>query len=78
MANQAALEAMIASYRPVAEVEHDPASGGSLYLLNREGLLAEALAAERSKHGTTAGTIVTKLTAWEVMADAQRGGVVFS
>jgi len=72
------VEAQIEKYRP--KHPEDEAAGGTLWHLNRKGLLGQALAREAEKRGVDVNVlnaVLTKGTAWEVMAEAQRAGVVF-
>lgn len=78
----AEVEAQIEKYRPRSGAD-EPARGGTLWHLNTHGLLGEALSRERDQHDGPArstvsdGLVITRQTAWEVMAEAQRNGVTF-
>jgi hypothetical protein len=77
MANaNAQLEAQIEKYRP--KRPEDVASGGTLWHLNKHGLLPDALAREGNKEDEHGNPVITKQVAWLVMADAQRRGIVFA
>lgn len=70
------VEAEIERHRPKVDVE-GPASAGVLWKLNSLGLLLDAVTQQLQKDpGTKVDTIVSKETAWEVMAAAARRGVV--
>jgi hypothetical protein len=78
------VEALIEQHRPEPGTEDQPASGGHLHHLNLHGLLLDAVARQADKDGRGGAlasserpvpVVVTRQTAWEVMADAQRRGV---
>lgn len=75
------LEALIEKHRPLAGEEDEPASGGHLWHLNRHKLLMKAVRRQLEREGRDVTDIVdrkvvvTKLTAWEVLSDAQRNGL---
>lgn len=80
----AQIEKTIEKHRPSASEAPLPASGGQLRQINRASLIAELVEAQvralEAVYGPIiqpADVIVTRQTAWEVMAVAQRRGVRF-
>lgn len=72
------LEALIQSHKPSPRVEREPASKTQLEMLNINGLIGEAVDEARFASGSEDDepVTVTKLTAWSILADAQRDGMV--
>lgn len=74
------LEEMIQKHRPPAAQEGDPAEQ-QLIQLNRYGLLMKAVRVQLERDGHNPldvvdhDVVVSKLTAWEVLAEAQRNGL---
>lgn len=62
----------INTHRPAGKNETEPAGGGQLRLLNKLELLLKAYVRQQTKDGTC---VITKLTAWEILAEAQERGV---
>lgn len=75
----ARVEELIQRHRPRVEQEQMPASPIQLEHLNGHGLLEIALARQDDwnlEHEVSGGdVVVSRIVAWEVLADAQRRGV---
>jgi hypothetical protein len=85
------LEQLIAKHRPPESEEEEPAGPGILFHLNRHKLLVKAMRCQLEKDGTVPAEalysplrpgkadrpacVITRLTAWEVLSDAQRHGL---
>lgn len=69
---QLTVEERIEENKPPLHRANELAGGGQLRHLNYHSLTREALDRQKAKNGTE---VVTKMTAWEVLADAQRRGI---
>lgn len=79
------LETLLEKHRPRPGQEGEPCGTGQLWHLNNNGLIGTALEAEVGKAAARpdaanlaaryVGVVISKQTAWEILADAQRGGL---
>ncbi len=73
------LEQLIERHRPPAADEGKPAGEAQLLQLNRYGLMPRAVERQLERDADDPKpwnhTVIRKITAWEVLAEAQRNGL---
>lgn len=85
------LEQLIAKHRPPAGEENEPAGPGLLFHLNRYKLIVKAMRRQMEKDDQNAAevfysplrpgkadrpaVVITRLTGWEILSEAQRNGL---
>jgi hypothetical protein len=80
--SRAKREELIERHRPPPGTEHRPCGSGQLYHLNTHRLLMTAVRRQLAAHGVdpvdiidVQELVITRIVAWEVLAEAQRNGL---